>query len=487
MVKLTAQKLALSLSAAAATFGTAVNARTCTKPETSRIFEAEDAVLTGTNVQTSLAGYSGSGYVGGFDEGTDKITFTVPSTTAGAKLYDLGVRYAGIYGEKRTTVVLNGGASTEVLLPASDAFATVSGGQLLLKEGNNTIDITNNWGWYLIDYITLTPSAPRAAHSITPTLSNPTANAITRSLYAYLRTAVYGKKILAGQQDLSKASWIQSQTGKTPALVSVDLIDYSPSRVAYQGNVSTTVEDAIAHHGAGGIVSVLWHWNAPAGLYDTDANKWWSGFYTRATDFDIAATLAAGAGSANYTLVLRDIDAIAVQLKRLEAAGVAVLFRPLHEAEGGWFWWGAKGPEACKALYKLMYDRLQGHHGINNLVWIWNSVAADWYPGDAVVDVVSADVYAQGNGPMSAQYEQLIKLGGDKKMIAAAEVGAAPLPDLLQAYEAHWLYFCVWSDGFIENAEWNSLEVLRQVYNHEYVLTLDEVQDWPAIGAAAAS
>ncbi|KAK3319582.1 glycosyl hydrolase family 26-domain-containing protein [Cercophora scortea] len=469
MVKLTAQKLAFSLAAAAVTFATAVDARTCTKPETTRIFEAEDAVLTGTNVQTSLAGYSGSGYVGGFDEGTDKITFTVPSTATGAKLYDLGVRYAGIYGEKRTTVVLNGGASTEVLLPASDSFATVSGGQVLLKEGNNTIDITNNWG------------------CITPTLSNPSANPIAKSLYAYLRTAVYGKKILSGQQDLSKATWIQTQTGKTPALVSVDLIDYSPSRVSYQGNVSKTVEDAIAHHAAGGIVSVLWHWNAPAGLYDTEENKWWSGFYTRATDFDIAATLAAGEGNANYTLVLRDIDAIAVQLKRLEAAGLAVLFRPLHEAEGGWFWWGAKGPEACKALYKLMYERLQGFHGINNLVWIWNSVAADWYPGDAVVDVVSADVYAQGNGPMSAQYDQLIKLGSDKKMIAAAEVGAAPLPDLLKAYEAHWLYFCVWSDGFIENAEWNSLEVLREVYNHDYVLTLDEIQGWPAIGAAATS
>lgn len=48
-------------------------------------------------------------------------------------------------------------------------------------------------------------------------------------------------------------------------------------------------------------------------------------------------------------------------------------------------------------------------------------------------------------------------------MIAAAEVGAAPLPNLLQAYEAHWLWFAVWGDTFINNAEWNSADVLKQV------------------------
>lgn len=64
---------------------------------------------------------------------------------------------------------------------------------------------------------------------------------------------------------------------------------------------------------------------------------------------------------------------------------------------------------------------------------------------------------------MSTQYNQLIELGGDKKMIAASEVGAAPLPDQLQAYEAHWLWFAVWGDTFINNADWNSPENLKTV------------------------
>jgi len=64
---------------------------------------------------------------------------------------------------------------------------------------------------------------------------------------------------------------------------------------------------------------------------------------------------------------------------------------------------------------------------------------------------------------MSTQYNQLIELGGDKKMIAASEVGAAPLPDQLQVYEAHWLWFAVWGDTFINNADWNSPENLKTV------------------------
>lgn len=64
---------------------------------------------------------------------------------------------------------------------------------------------------------------------------------------------------------------------------------------------------------------------------------------------------------------------------------------------------------------------------------------------------------------MSVQYNELYELGNDTKLIAAAEVGAAPLPDLLQAYQADWVWFCVWGDSFINNGEWNSVEVLEEV------------------------
>ncbi|KAH7026369.1 GH26 endo-beta-1,4-mannanase [Microdochium trichocladiopsis] len=437
-------------------------------------FEAENGVLSGTTVDSVQSGYSGSGYVTGFDTAGDKITFNVAIDATA--LYDIGIHYAGIYGEKKTTLVLNSGSSNEISLPATSTWATASGGQLLLTAGDNVLEIISNWGWYLVDYITLTPAEGRPPHQITTELVNDESGPTAYKLYNYL-ISLYGKKILSGQQDLKWANWINDTIGKTPALLSVDLMDYSPSRVERQGDISTAVEDAIAHHEKGGIVSVLWHWNAPIGLYDTSENPWWSGFYTRATDFDVAEALA-NPSSANYTLLLRDIDAIAIQLKRLEAAGVSVLFRPLHEAEGGWFWWGAEGPDAAKALWGLVFDRLGEYHGLSNLIWVWNSIAEDWYPGDDLVDIVSADVYAQGHGVMSTQYQQLLKLGNDTKLIAAAEVGSAPMPDMLQAYGADWLWFCVWGDSYINNDDWNSIEVLKEIYNSEYVLTLDEIQGW---------
>lgn len=383
----------LDLGLYALTFGTIAHSKPCKPRDGPRTYEAEDGTLSGTVVDTATPGYTGTGYVTGFDEGNDKVTFTV--TSDAAKLYDLSIRAAAIYGEKRTTVVLNNGASSEVYFPASTGFSSIPAGQVLLNAGSNTIDIVNNWGWYLIDSITLTPSAARPPHDINASLVGPKSSAVAQKLYGYLRS-IYGKKILSGQQELSWSNWIQQQVGKTPAVVAVDLMDYSPSRVE-RGTVGTAVEEAITHHNRGGIVSVLWHWNAPAGLYDTEENKWWSGFYTRATDFDVELALR-DTTNANYTLLIRDIDAIAVQLKKLQAAGVPVLWRPLHEAEGGWFWWGAKGPEPAKKLWGILHERLAVHHGLDNLIWVWNSLLPEWYPGDATVDILSADVYAQGNG-----------------------------------------------------------------------------------------
>lgn len=94
-----------------------------------------------------------------------------------------------------------------------------------------------------------------------------------------------------------------------------------------------------------------------------------------------------------------------------------------------------------------MYDRLTNHHGLNNLIWVWNSVSADWYPGDDVVDILAYDSYPSvtgDHGAVSAVYKQLVTLGQDKKLVALSEVGEIPDPDLLLAYHADWSYFVTW-------------------------------------------
>lgn len=130
-------------------------------------------------------------------------------------------------------------------------------------------------------------------------------------------------------------------------------------------------------------------------------------------------------------------------------------------------------------MWRILYDRLTNHHKLNNLIWIWNSVAPAWYPGNDVVDIVSADTYAQGDhGPISATYNNLLALTNDTKIIAATEVGSIMEPAQLKAYQADWVYFCVWSGDYISGGSWNSKELVQRIYADDYVLTLDEVQGW---------
>jgi mannan endo-1,4-beta-mannosidase len=79
-------------------------------------------------------------------------------------------------------------------------------------------------------------------------------------------------------------------------------------------------------------------------------------FYTKDTNFNFSYALA-NPSSEQHGKMLRDLDAIAAQLLKTKALDLPVLWRPLHEAWGGWFWWGAHGPDAFKQLWKLMFER----------------------------------------------------------------------------------------------------------------------------------
>lgn len=97
---------------------------------------------------------------------------------------------------------------------------------------------------------------------------------------------------------------------------------------------------------------------------------------------------------------MADVDKLSAHFLELQEAGVAAIWRPLHEAAGGWFWWGVGGAECYKALYKLVYDRMTNTNGVKNLIWVWNierdpAIGYDfgalnpaWYPGDEYVDII---------------------------------------------------------------------------------------------------
>lgn len=443
------------------------------KKDRAIILEAEHATLTDLVVENKLDGHSGSGYVTGFTNETGTVTFAVNSDVEG--LYSLTIGFATPHGEKRANLLLNHEGMGEVTFKEVDGFSEVAAGSIYIEKGFNTISLEKGWGWYVVDYIKLKPSHPVELHQVEKKLMNPNATEEAKRLYSFL-VDHYGKNILSGQQDYNDLQYIQEHTGKLPAILGLDLMDYSPSRVE-RGTTSSDIEHAIDWwHNKGGIVTFAWHWNAPKDLIDEPGKEWWRGFYTEATTFDLEYALN-NRDSEDFQLLIRDIDVISEHLKRLQDEKVPILWRPLHEAEGGWFWWGAKGPEPAKELWKIMYDRMTNHHQLHHLIWVWNSVGEDWYPGDEYVDIVSYDSYpgAYNYTPVSNYYEELRNLVNDQKLIALTENGPIPDPDQLIKYKAHWSWFCTWSGEILR--EQTDIEHLIKVYNHEYVITLDELPD----------
>lgn len=84
---------------------------------------------------------------------------------------------------------------------------------------------------YFIDYIMLTPAPTPPAHQVTTFLVNPNASTVTYALYNTLLAKYGSGKIFSGQAGTDGVAWIQNNLGKTPAIIGLDLIDYSPSRV----------------------------------------------------------------------------------------------------------------------------------------------------------------------------------------------------------------------------------------------------------------
>lgn len=312
---------------------------------------------------------------------------------------------------------------------------------------------------------------------IEPQLIDPQASSQTSTLLSYL-ISTYRTHILAGQQSREDADYLAGLTGKHPAIVGLDLMDYSPSRVEH-GATSDVVEQAIAwSQQMGGILTLSWHWNAPAELVDSETWPWWKGFYAEATTFDFATAMY-DLQSQEHELILRDIDAIAVELQRLEDAQVPVLWRPIHEASGGWFWWGDWGPEPYLALWRLLYDRLVNYHGLHHLIWVWNGQAPEWYPGDVYVDIVSEDIYdaALDYDPQQQAYLDALSYAGMPKLVALSETGVLLDPGRLLASEARWSWFMLWSGEFANTELWNEDAMKLEVYASELVVTLDELPD----------
>ena len=458
----------------------------------SKKYEAEEGTLSssGVKVRTDIEGYSGTGYVGEFSTSNSvlEIPFEVPSDGK----YQITVvnNCSGNYKENNAFVdnkAIGTIYSYETKDWQSSVFYSID-----LTKGEHTFKITKNWGYFNVDYILVENGSAisSSVYDVDATLCNPNANDDAKRLMRFL-VDNYGTNVITGQycskdnvEFAPEYTALVEGTGKAPAILGFDMMEYSTSRLPHLGGYETLkiTENAIKWATEfGGIVTYCWHWT-PAEEYLYKNNKpWYSGFYTDATTFDIKAAMS-GEDEFGYDSIIKDIDAIAVELQKLEDAGVAVLWRPLHEASGGWFWWGTDR-ESCIDLWKLLYDRLTNVHGLDNLIWVWNGQRANWYPGDEYVDIIGEDIYAD-NGDTSSQMARfnLARSYSSNKMICLSENGVIPDIDNMKADNILWSWFAVWNGSFIhKNASlsgaYTPIESIIKTYNSENVVTLDELPD----------
>lgn len=454
-------------------------------PEIVATYEAEQAETSGNvHTESDREGYSGEGYVTGFEQDEDACVFTI--TSPKDDFYDLYF-YTASSDYKENYLYLDH-ESVGTIVTEAGGFEKSVVQRVYLTQGKHQVQISKYWGWIDVDRMELVTAEPidPSIYEIPATLCNENATQETRRLMSYL-CDMYGKNILSGQYCDTGAfgkefQVIKKVTGKTPAVLGLDLMEYTPSRVE-NGSVGHATELAVQHWENGGIVTFCWHWNAPS-KYLT--GQWYSGFYTEQTNIDLAKVMN-GEDEEGYELLMQDIDAIAEQLQILRDEGVPVLWRPLHEASGGWFWWGASGAETYKQLYILLYDKLTNEYGLNNLIWVWNGQDADWYPGDEYVDIIGEDIYP-GEHVYTSQINKYLEAAHytqTPKMVVLSENGCVFDPELAIRDGAMWGFWCTWNGEFVAkdmaiftyNDQYTEEEALQKFYCHEAVITLDEVPD----------
>ncbi len=321
----------------------------------------------------------------------------------------------------------------------------------------------------------------------------------TKKLFSYLKS-VYGKKILSGQQYLQKEEYedivYYRETGKLPAIRGYDLMDIDKGEKS-DNQIPRAIEWA---KNSGCIITLCWHWYAPDDMNDMENSVW--SFYDKDTEYEWKTSFnllkAVEEGTAEYEFAVSRIDKIANELRKFEREGIPVLWRPLHEAYGSWFWWGRKktdselSVEAYKKLWYMIFDRLENYHKLTNLIWVWNGQNRIMAVNPNTYDFCGEDIYpeAEDHSSQKEKYNELISYT-QGKMTALTECGYIPKPENLVADGVKWLWWLPWWGSFVYkmekpykeispddvviNSEKMSSALLKQIFDDDYCVTLDKL------------
>ena len=251
---------------------------------------------------------------------------------------------------------------------------------------------------------------------------DPQATFLTRALLRYLalrpsfQHALVGQMVSDNSTDYTAyVAALATQTGRWPSMLGLAVEKQNAPL-----DVAASMDHAITFTNAGGIAQLKWAmWNpwrahlyvlyqqigTPGDLLNIDI----PGILDPAGTPSIAGNTAQDNLNAR-TVMTGWIDSVAAEILRYNAAtgSQPLLFRPLSEMNGGWFWWGHRTRAEYLGLWNFIYDRLVAHHGIHNLIWVYESASSEhvnpgatanaspsdyYYPTDARVDVMSHNLY----------------------------------------------------------------------------------------------
>ena len=465
------------------------------KQECHILIEAESAEeKEGVSIKADYEGFSGEGYADISDNTAFSLTVNIPAS----QYYKLTVRHrAGSH--KENPLLFNGLKAMDIYSENGQWQESVTDG-VFLSKGPNTITLGAGWSWFSLDSILIENGDPipeEIYENVTGVLCNPYANLKTQNIYQYLK-AVYGKRILSGQctnyGTNTETDAIYLAYDKYPAVRTFDFIfdSYNYCKGRPKGK---DVDLAIEWSKEGGLVVFDWHWHAPLGRAEFYTEKCEFKLSDAVTDIDIATLpfeevqqlCKDGKISKECVAIIRDIDNISTLMQRMEDENVTVMWRPLHEASGGWFWWGADGADAYKWLWRLMFHRMTDYHKLDNLIWVWNAQSADWYPGDEYCDICAIDIYNQAHdyGVSPGTFVKVAGWADNGKLVAMSECATMPDPELIVRDNAYWLWFAVWNwDYIVKNGtttlsdSYTSFDMMEKVYNSEVVITRDMLPDF---------
>ena len=462
--------------------------------------EAECADYSGGSIVENDALSGGKGYNITETDGYINFTFNVP--TKGT--YKVIVGDLGIYDGKKQYKVVVGSASGTITNVKSTETIEYDGGSYRMSAGEVIVSIKPVWTWIVVDYVRLeldteadAPATPSAS------LVTPNSTESAQKLYDFLVTN-WGKKTISGfmtgsmdgattSSEITAHEDVQAvytRSGKYPALVGFDFMNAtgkSSSESWYANYTKVAVSLAKDLWKKGGIPAFTWHWRSPSyatdGFYvikQTDANN--------QTDFNFTDAMNADSSwnttSTYYKNIIADIDKVADYFLEMQEEGVAAIFRPLHEANGKWFWWGTQGGANYVKLYQLVYNEMVNVKGVKNLVWVWNpeyATDSDWNPGAEYYDVVSIDIYNSAKDYQSnyVAFNNLKKLTSNSKLIALSENG--PVPDVDDCYDngATWSWWMPWYQSWSGNfADQTETTQWKKVMEDERIITLEDMVAW---------